>query len=156
VSVVAIVALAIGVAWLVGSMRPAAPNPNSIAVLPIRNLTGDTTRQHLADGLSEALITHLAGIPGIDVASSARTARVRSATEFEREIAERLGVRLLLTGSIVHADNRIRINVMLNDPRAGRTISGIEIDRTPEDVLTARSEIAEWVAARLGVPTRRN
>ncbi len=149
---VAVVALAMAVAWVVGLARPAAPNPNSLAVLPIRNLTGDPAKQHLADGLSEALITHLAGgIPGLDVASSARTASVRGTTEFEREIAERLGVRLLLTGSIVQADGRVRIHVMLNDPRAGRTISGTEIDRTAETVLTARTEIAKWVAARLGL-----
>jgi TolB-like protein len=150
------VMLAMVVAWLVGSMRPAAPNPHSLAVLPIRNLTGDPGKQYLADGLSEALMTHLAGIPGLDVASSARTARVRGATEFEREIAERLGVRLLLTGSIVQADHRIRINVMLNDPRAGRTIAGTEITSSQDDVLTARAEIAKWVAARLGLPVPPN
>jgi adenylate cyclase len=147
-----VVALAMIVAWVVGALRPAAPDPNSLAVLPIRNLTGDPAKQYLADGLSEALMTHLASIPGLDVASSARTARARGATEFEREIAERLGVRLLLSGSIVQADNRIRINVMLNDPRAGRTIAGTEIASTQDDVVTARSEIAKWVAARLGLP----
>ena len=152
VAALSVVALAMVVAWLMGSFRPAAPDPNSLAVLPIRNLTGDPAKQYLADGLSEALITHLASIPGLDVASSARTARARGATEFEREIAERLGVRLLLSGSIVQADNRIRINVMLNDPRAGRTIAGTEIASTQDDVVTARSEIAKWVAARLGLP----
>ena len=146
---VAVIAL---VAWLVGSTAPAAVDPNSLAVLPIRNLTGDATQQHLADALSDTLITHLARIPGLDVAPAARMAGVRGSTEFEREIADRLGVRLLLTGSIVQADGRIRIHVMLNDPRAGRTISGTEIDRTPETVLTARSEIAKWVAERLGLP----
>lgn len=150
-SALGVVVLAMLVAWLVGSTRPAAPGANSLAVLPIRNLTGDPGKQYLADGLSEALISQLAGIPGLDVASSARTATVRGATEFERDIAERLGVRLLLTGSIVQADNRVRINVMLNDPRSGRTIAGTEIASTQDDVLTARSEIAKWVAARLGL-----
>ena len=140
------------VAWLVGSRGPATPNPHSLAVLPIRNLTGDPARQYLADGLRESLITQLARIPGVDVASSARTASLQRVSEFERDIAERLGVRLLLTGSIVQADDRIRINVMLNDPRAGRTIAGTEIDRPADDVLSARVEIAKWVAARLGLP----
>ena len=149
---VGVVVLAMLVAWLVGSTRPAAPSQNSLAVLPIRNLTGDPAKQHLADGLSEALMTHLSRVPGLDVASSSRVAVVRGSSEFEREIAEMLGVRLLLTGSIVQADNRIRIHVMLNDPRAGRTVSGTEIERNVEDVLTARSEIARWVAARLGLP----
>jgi serine/threonine protein kinase len=151
-SAVGVVLLAILVAWLVGLTRPAGPGPSSLAVLPIRNLTGDPGKQHLADGLSEALITQLSRVPGLDVASSSRVASVRGSREFEREIAELLGVRLLLTGSIVQADNRIRIHVMLNDPRAGRTIAGTEIERASADVLTARSEIAKWVAARLELP----
>ena len=152
VAALSVVALTMVVAWLAGSFGSASPDTNSLAVLPIRNLTGDPAKQYLADGLSEALMTHLASIPGLDVASSTRTARVRGATEFEREIAERLGVRLLLSGSLVQSDNRIRINVMLNDPRAGRTIAGTEIASTPDDVVASRTEIAKWVAAQLGLP----
>jgi serine/threonine protein kinase len=151
-SALGVIVLAVAVAWLIALTRPAGPGANSLAVLPIRNLTGDPEKQHLADGLSEALITQLSRVPGLDVASSSRVASVRSSLEFEREIAELLGVRLLLTGSIVQAENRIRIHVMLNDPRAGRTIAGTEIERPADDVLTARSEIAKWVAARLGLP----
>ena len=78
-------------------------------------------------------------------------AAARASSEFERDIATRLGVRLLLAGSIVQSDNRIRINVMLNDPQSGRTIAATEIERTPATVLSARSEIVKWVAVRLGV-----
>ena len=155
VSTIGVVVLAMTVAWLVGLTTAAAPSANSLAVLPIRNFTGDPGKQHLADGLSEALIMQLSRVDGLDVASSSRVRSVSGSSEFEREIAELLGVRLLLTGSIVQAENRIRIHVMLNDPRAGRTIAGMEIERSSEDVLTARLEIAKWVAARLELPAPR-
>lgn len=135
--------------WIVGSRAPVSSEVNSLAVLPIRNLTGDPAQQHLADGLSEALIGQLARVDGINVASPTTVASLRS--QFEREIADKLGVRYLLAGSIVQADNRIRINVMLNDPRAGRTLWATEFDRTPETLIEARVEIVKWVAAQLGL-----
>ena len=143
----ALLALLAATVWLVGSRAPAAPQSNSIAVLPLRNLTGDPSQQHLADALSEALVAQLAG--RVNVASPTTVASLRS--EFEREIADRLEVRYLLAGSIVQADGRIRINVMLNDPRAGRTLWATEFDRTPETLIEARTEIGDWVLDRLGV-----
>ena len=143
----ALLALLAATVWFVGSRAPAAPQSNSIAVLPLRNLTGDPSQQHLADALSEALVAQLAG--RVNVASPTTVASLRS--EFEREIADRLEVRYLLAGSIVQADGRIRINVMLNDPRAGRTLWATEFDRTPETLIEARTEIGDWVLDRLGV-----
>jgi TolB-like protein len=133
--------------WLVGSRAPASPQVDSLAVLPIRNLTGDPSQQHLADALSDALIGRLALVRGLNVAPPAMVASLQS--QFEREIADTLGVRYLLAGSIVRAGNRLRVNVMINDPRAGRTVWAAEFDRTPETLIDARDEIVQWVASRL-------
>jgi serine/threonine protein kinase len=148
VASVLVVLLALAV-WLVGSRAPAAPQANSLAVLPLRNLTGDPSNQHLADALSEAVIGQLARVDGLNIASPTTVASLQS--EFEREIADKVGVRYLLAGSIVRANGRIRINVMLNDPRAGRTLWAAEFDRTPETVIDARVEIVNWVMERLAV-----
>jgi serine/threonine protein kinase len=137
--------------WLTRPQPAAVFAPNSIAVMPIRNLTGDPSMQLLADAATEALVGQLVRIPGLDVASPARLAAVRGSSEFEREIAAALRVRFLLVGSIVHSDGRVRINVMLNDPRAGRTVAATEVERTPATLLSARSEVARWVAERLGL-----
>ena len=147
----AIAALLALTVWAVGSRAPVAPETNSIAVLPIRNLTGDPSQQHLADGLSDALIGRLALVPGLAVASPTTVASLQS--QFEREIAAKLGVRYLLAGSIVRDDSSIRINVMLNDPRAGRTLWATELVRTPETLFDARVEIVQWVTARLELDT---
>jgi TolB-like protein/Flp pilus assembly protein TadD len=127
-----------------------APTP-SIAVLPIRNLTGDPAKQYLADGLTEVLGAHLARVPGLQVASSATMATLGGATGDERAVAERLGVRLLLAGAVIQADQRIILSIKLNNPREGTTIWGAELERQPANILGARTEIASLVAARLSL-----
>ena len=147
----AVIAVAL-LAWVFRPAPPAVilPDANTLAVMPIANLTGDPTKQYLADGLTEVLVAHLARVNGLHVESTASTSVARGLTD-ERAIAEKLGVRLLLAGAVVRADDRISLSVKLTDPFAGRTIWGTEIERRPSDVLAARSEIANLVAARLAL-----
>lgn len=139
--------------WSTRSSTPTAtlPPPNTLAVMPIRNLTGDPSKQFLADGLTEVLIAHLAKVTGLNVASSASTAMLRSSSGGDKAMADKLGVRYLLAGSVLQADERIRISVRLDDPHAGRSIWGTELERLPSTILGARSEIASLVAARLSL-----
>jgi serine/threonine-protein kinase len=130
---------------------PAAPQVQSIAVLPIKNLTGDPSKQYLADGMTEVLLAHLARLPGLQVASSATIATLRGSRDDDKTIANKLGVRLLLAGSVVQADGRIGLSVNLIDPFVGRTFWGRELHREPSTILSARSEIARLVAARLSL-----
>ena len=130
------------------------PPENTIAVMPFRNLTGDQSKQYLADGLTEMVTAELVRVPGLQVVSSATMASMGRGTGTNRELADKLGVRVLLAGSVVQADNRIRINVTLDDPRAGRALWGTELERTPETWMTAREEIAKLVAARLALVER--
>jgi TolB-like protein/Tfp pilus assembly protein PilF len=144
---------ALAIALLSPLFRPATTLPagQSIAVLPIKNLTGDPSKQYLADGLTEVLVAHLARLPGLEVASSATTATLRGSTDDEKAIAEKLGVRLLLAGSVLQADDRVALSVQLTDPRSGRTIWGSTLERLPSTILSTRSEIASLVAARLAL-----
>ena len=123
---------------------PAVPAPEvrSIAVLPIKNLTGDPSKQYLADGMTEVLIAHLARLPGLSVASSQTIATLRGSADESLATAEKLGVQLLLAGSVVQADDRIGLSVRLVDPYLGRTVWGSELERQPATILSARSEIA--------------
>jgi TolB-like protein/Tfp pilus assembly protein PilF len=149
----AIPALAVLIIAAVLWVRPPAPvvpEVNTLAVLPIANFTGDPTKQYLADGLTEVILAHLARVPGMLVASSATMSAVRG-MDNERAIAEKLGVRLLLAGSVLQADNRIVLSVRLTDPHDGRVIWGSQLERLPSNILGARFEIANLVAARLSV-----
>ncbi|MEO7157368.1 MAG: tetratricopeptide repeat protein [Vicinamibacterales bacterium] len=78
-------------------------------------------------------------------------ATLRDRGEDEKALADRLGVRLLLAGSVLQADDRISLSVKLTDPREGRTIWGSELERAPSTILSARSEIASLLAARLSL-----
>ena len=143
------------VLWVVRPPVPAVPEVNTLAVLPIANFTGDPTKQYLADGLTEVVVAHLARVPGLQVASSATMSAVRG-MDNERAIAEKLGVRLLLAGSVLQADNRIVLSVRLTDPHSGRVIWGSQLERIPSTILGARFEIANLVAARLSLELPRS
>lgn len=143
----------LAIAALLWAVRPTPailPEVETLAVLPITNFTGDPSKQYLADGLTEVLVVHLARVPGLQVSSSATMSAVRGMNN-EREIAETLGVRLLLAGSVLQANDRIVLSVRLTDPRSGRVIWGSQLERLPSNILSARSEIANLVAARLAV-----
>jgi serine/threonine-protein kinase len=123
----------------------------SIAVMPIRNLTGDPSKQYLADGLTEVLTAHLARLPGLNVVSSATMMSAGAAGGGDKAVADKLGVQLLLAGAVLQADDRISLSVKLTDPRAGREVWGAALDRTADNILGARSEIAVLLAARLSL-----
>ena len=120
-------------------------------MLPIKNLTGDPSKQYLADGLTELLIAHLARLPGLSVTSSETMATFRSTPDDPRALAEKLGVRLLLAGSVLQADQRIGLSIKLVDPYQGRTLWGSDMERQPSTILGARSEIAKLLAAQLSL-----
>ena len=151
----AVIAIALALLFFRGSsLLTGAPPPNTLAVMPIRNLTGDPAKQYLADGVTDMLTAQLARVAGLDVVSSATMATVRGSTETNRALAEKLGVRLLLTGSVLRADDRVRISVTLDDPRSGRALWGTELDRPANTIDTAGAEIAKLVAARLSLQLR--
>jgi eukaryotic-like serine/threonine-protein kinase len=127
-----------------------APGIQSIAVLPIKNLTGDPSKQYVADGLTEVLISNLARIRSLRVPSFGAVSKFRDATDGDGAIAEQLGVQLLLAGSVAQADTKVRIAVRLVDQR-GNAIWGEELTRESSALLSAQAEIARMVAARLAL-----
>lgn len=129
---------------------PPAPAIRSIAVLPIKNLTGDPQKAYVADGLTEVLISNLARIRSLRVPSFAAVAPLRDSTDTPSELSKRLGVQLLLAGSITQADARVRFNVHLVDA-TGAAIWGEEISRENTSVMAAQAEIVRRIAERLAL-----
>jgi serine/threonine-protein kinase len=146
--------LAAGV-WRYGGQdiipTPVAPAQRSIAVVPIKNLTGDDTKAYLADGLTEVLISNVARVRGFRVPSAATVAALGEEKEALAPLAARLGVDLILAGSITQADNQFRMAVKLVDPRTNIAIWGEEITREPPGVLSAQADIVRFVAERLAM-----
>jgi serine/threonine protein kinase/tetratricopeptide (TPR) repeat protein len=146
-----VAALVAAVGWRftsdTGTFTPDAAQ--SIAVLPIRNLTGDPSKAYLADGLTEVLISKLARVKSLRVPSYAAVAGFRDTNEASGTVAKRLGADLLLAGSILEAGNRSRIIVDLIDPKTDSVIWSEE--RTPDSsmLFAAQAELAGLIASHL-------
>jgi TolB-like protein/tRNA A-37 threonylcarbamoyl transferase component Bud32 len=149
--VLAIAAVAVlAVRWLPrGQARPAIER---IAVLPMDNQTGDTTRQFFADGMTRELIGVLTDA-GVRVLGHRAVAAYRGSDLPVSEIAKQLGVDAVVTGSVLQAGDQVQVAAELTDPATGENLWARTFARPAADVLTLQrdmaSEIARGIKARL-------
>ena len=131
-------------------MRP--PPPAVIAVMPLEQVPADPSRAFVADGLTGDLITRLAQMPGLTVVgrSALRTFRGQSA----RDIAQRLGAAVLLTGTAHVEDGNVKMTLSLADAAEGEPLWTGEYTRAGEDIVAMQASAAEDVARALRVPVR--
>ena len=123
----------------------------AIAVLPLDDLTGDSSQSWFADGMTEAIITGLARIRGLRVIARNSVMRFRCCAKPPREVASELGVGAIVTGSILRAGERIRINAQLADGRTDELLWAQSYERDLRDVLALQSEVAQAVAREIQV-----
>jgi TolB-like protein len=159
--VIALVALAAGGGWPFRTTR-AAPIPiQSIAVLPLENLSGDGAQDYFADGMTDALITELAQIRGLRVISRTSVMPYRGTDKPVGAIARELGVDALIEGTVVRVGERVRVTAQLIHAPTDRHLWARSYERELRDVLALQGEIAAAVAraveseVRPGVRSRR-
>jgi len=104
---------------LVEKMAYPLPDKPSIAVLPFDNLSGDTEQDYIADGITENVITALSNIPEIFVIAQDSTSTYKDKVVKLHQVAEDLGVRYILVGSMQKSGDNIRVNAKLIDAVAG-------------------------------------
>ena len=151
---VVILMLAAGLAVRHSSRRPApiaSPRTEvaSVAVLPFENLTGNPADAYLSDGMTEEVIGQLAQVPELKVISRTSSEAIKGARLTLRQIADTLGVRHVLEGSVRHAGRRIRVAVNLIDARTDAHVWASRYDRDLTDVFKVQEEIARHVADSL-------
>ena len=136
-----------------GAVVAPATDVASVAVMPFKNLTGDTAYQYLSDGMTEEVIGQLARVPGLKVISRTSTEALKDAHLTTRQIADTLRVRNILDGSLRRATNRLRVTVDLIDATTDRYIgtSSYDLDLTRDltDAFAVEEEIARHVADSL-------
>jgi adenylate cyclase len=120
---------------------------DSIAVLPLTNLSTDANQEYFADGITEALITELAKIGSLRVVSRTSVMRYKAKTEPIGQIARALRVQGILEGSVVKSSDRLRITVQLIHAYSDQHLWTEVYDGTMADVLEVQSKIARDVAA---------
>ena len=124
---------------------------NSLAVLPLENLSGDSSQDYFADGMTEALITDLAKTPGLRVISRASVMQYKGAARPIRDIARELNVGALLTGSVVRSGERVRISVLLVNASTDQNLWAESYERDLRDVLDLQDAVTRDVVSRIRV-----
>ena len=129
----------------------ALPSGPSIAVLPFKNLGGDTAQDYFADGLTEDIIAAFTRFRNFLVIAGDSTFVYKGRTVDVREIGEELGVAYVLKGSVRRTAERIRVTVTLLDTDSGGNLwaKTIEGDATAADIFDLQDQITEGVVAQL-------
>ncbi|HZJ01880.1 MAG TPA: tetratricopeptide repeat protein, partial [Gemmatimonadaceae bacterium] len=123
----------------------------AIAVLPLRNLSNDSSQEYFADGMTESIISDLAGIKALRVISRTSVMAYKGTTKSLPDIARELNVDAVLEGSALLVGNRVRVSVQLVSARSDDTLWTERYDRDLEDVLALQSELAEKVARAIAI-----
>jgi TolB-like protein/DNA-binding winged helix-turn-helix (wHTH) protein/cytochrome c-type biogenesis protein CcmH/NrfG len=121
----------------------------SLAVLPLENLSHDAEQDYLADGMTEELITVLSKISALRVISRTSVMRFKGTRQPLPEIARELNVDAVVEGSILVSGNRIRISVQLIQPPQDKLLWAETYDRDMRDVLALQSDVAGAIAKQI-------
>ena len=119
----------------------------SIVVLPLQNLSGDPEQEYFADGLTEALITSLAKISALRVISRTTAMHYKGVHRPLPEIARELGVEVVVEGSVLRSEGRVRISTQVIEALSDTHLWAESYERDLRNVLQLQSEIA-WSVAR--------
>ncbi len=122
----------------------------SLAVLPLRNLSGDSAQDYFADGMTEALITQLDKISALTVISSHTVMLYKRSPKPIPEIARELGVQAVVEGSVQRESGQVRIGARLIDARTDRPLWDSTYDREAASVLALQAEVARTIAGAIG------
>jgi TolB-like protein/Tfp pilus assembly protein PilF len=121
----------------------------SLAVLPLKNLSGDPSQDYLADGLTEAIIGRLAGIHDLRVISHTSVMRLKNSQLSVPEIAKTFGVDALVEGSVMREGDHIRVTAQLIRGSTDTHFWSETYDREFRDVLPLESDLAQSIAEKI-------
>ena len=127
----------------------AAPRLNSIAVLPLSNLSGDPSEEFFADGMTDQLITDLAKVGSLRVVSRTSTIRYKGTRKGLPEIARELNVDAIVEGSVIRSGRRVRVTAQLLQAPTDQHLWAETYDRDLGDVLKLQGEVADAIAQQV-------
>jgi TolB-like protein len=160
ISIVALCLIALAVTGLFLTLNRRATNSDlvttgavpgkSIAVLPFESLSGNKDDSYFADGVQDDVLNNLARIAQLKVISRTSVMQYRGDAKRDlRQVANALGVRNVLEGTVRRAANRVRVSVELVEAVNDNTIWADSYDRDLTDIFAIQSEIAQTIAAKL-------
>ncbi|HSA93355.1 MAG TPA: protein kinase [Terriglobales bacterium] len=156
VAALLILVAAIGVGANLGGVRDrllgrpaAALKIESVAVLPLENLSGDAQQAYFADGMTEALINDLARTGALRVIARNSVMRYQGSKKPLSEIARELGVDAVVTGSIVRAGSRVRVTAQLTEARSEHSLWADRYERELHDVISIQDEFTRAIVREI-------
>ncbi|MGB5301863.1 MAG: tetratricopeptide repeat protein [Gemmatimonadota bacterium] len=154
-SVAAVVVVVLAVVWFAGrsDSRGREIPANSLAVLPFLNLTGDSTAEHLVDGVTDQLIAVLSRVPDLRVPAQTSSFYYKGRPQDVRSIADTLGVRTILEGSVALGDSGFRQTAQLIDAETGYHLWTETYELERDEILGYQEEVARKVVAALAIGT---
>ena len=143
----------LGIAYIFTRGRGNATSPKikSLAVLPLKNLSGDPAQEYFADGMTEAVIGRLSMIRGLRVISRTSSMRFKDTRLSTPEIAKSLGVDAIVEGSVMREGGRVRVHAQLIRAATDEHFWSETYDRDLGDALALESEVAQAIAQRVQV-----
>jgi len=135
-------------AWTVPSPARAMDRPG-IAVLAFENMSGDHAQDYFGDGISEDILTALSKQRRLIVIARNSSFTYKGRAVHIKQIAEELGVRYVVEGSVRKVDNRVRVTAQLNDATTGGHLWAERYDRELIDVFAVQDEITERIVAAI-------
>jgi len=127
-----------------------APAKPSIAVLPFLNMSGDVEQEYFSDGITEDIITALSKFRWFFVIARNSSFTYKGKTMEVRQVAEDLGVRYVLEGSVRKAGKKVRITAQLIDAPTGYHVWAERYDRDLEDIFAVQDEITHNIVRSVG------
>ena len=150
----AVVAL---IVWLTLGEREAAPTATpprarSIAVLPLVNVGGDSTQEYFADGMADELANALGKLPGLKVAARTSSYAFKGRRDLDvKEVGQKLGVDVVLQGSVRRAGDRMRVSVQLTDAKQGVELWSQTYERDTKDAFAVQDSITQATVSQLSL-----
>jgi TolB-like protein/DNA-binding winged helix-turn-helix (wHTH) protein/tetratricopeptide (TPR) repeat protein len=118
----------------------------SVAVLPLKNLSADASQEYFSDSMTDELITQLAKISTLNVPSAGSVVRYKNKLASAAEIRRDLKVDAFLEGSVLRTGDKIRVSAQLIDARTDRHIWAEDYQGDLRDVLVLQNDIATAIA----------
>jgi adenylate cyclase len=132
-------------------MAFALPDKPSIAVLPFVNMSEDPKQEYFSDGLTEEIITALSKVPKLFVIARNSTFSYKGKSVKVNQVAEELGVRYVLEGSVRKAGDRVRITAQLIDALGGHHLWAERYEKDLKDIFALQDEITMKIVTSLQV-----
>jgi TolB-like protein len=127
----------------------ALPDKPSLAVLPFQNMTGDAEQEYFVDGMVEEITTAIARLPWLFVIARNSAFTYKGKPVDVKQVAQELGVRYVLEGSVRKAGNRVRITGQLIDAATGAHIWGDRFDGLLDDIFELQDRVAATVVGAI-------